>query len=398
MEDGVREGFVTVADGMIASVDVDGQKKAAPLNGNAPERVEPEAIRPEATRPEAELLEARDHFLLPGFIDLHVHGGNGHDFMDASMDAFREITRFHAMNGTTALLATTVTAPKDTIDEVLAGAERFRRQPMPGHGAELLGVHLEGPFISRKWPGAQNPAHIVPPQPAWMLDWLAKYPDLIRIVTLAPEIEGAQDMLDLLASAGIIASCGHTDATWSEIVHAMSRGLSHAAHLFNAMRGFHHREPGTVGAVLAHDEMTAEIIADGVHVHPAALRMALQCKERDGLILITDAISAAGLGDGDYLLGGLEITVKGGVARLKANGQLAGSTLTMLQAFRYMVREIGLNLPQASRLASLNPALRLGIERQTGSIAPGKRADLVLLSPDLEISHVWVRGRRVDAT
>jgi N-acetylglucosamine-6-phosphate deacetylase len=373
MEDVVREGIVTVTDGMIASVDVD-----------------------VLAQPEAELLEARDHYLLPGFIDLHVHGGNGHDFMDASADAFREITRFHAMNGTTAMLATTVTAPKEAIEEVLAAAERFRRQPMPW--AELLGVHLEGPFISGKWPGAQNPAHIVPPQPAWIRDWLAKYPDLIRIVTLAPEIEGAPDMLDLLASAGIIASCGHTDATWSEIVDSIPRGLSHAAHLFNAMRGFHHREPGTVGAVLSRDELTAEMIADGVHVHPAALRMALHCKKGDGLILVTDAISAAGLGDGDYRLGGLEVTVKGGVARLKANGQLAGSTLTMIRAFRYMVREIGLSLPQASRLASLNPALRLGIERQTGSIAPGKRADLLLLSPDLEISRVWVRGRRVDGT
>lgn len=331
--------------------------------------------------------------LLPGFIDVHVHGGNGRDFMEANAEAFDAITGFHGRHGTTTMLATTVTAPKSDLDRVLDAVAQYQRRPPVG--AKLAGVHIEGPFISPKWPGAQNPAHIVPPNLDWVKDWLSRFPGIVKLLTLAPEREGALSVISWLASQGVIVACGHTDAKYEEILTAVDHGLTHAVHTFNAMRGLHHREPGTVGAVLTDSRIRAEIIADGHHVHPAAIRLLTQVKRDRNLLLITDAISAAGLGDGNYLLGGLDVVVKDGVARLKEGGSLAGSTLTMIDAFRFMVRRIGLSVAETSRLASLHPAMQLGIDRETGSIEPGKKADLILVDADLQIRQVWVEGRPI---
>jgi len=333
--------------------------------------------------------------LLPGFIDVHVHGGNGHDFMEANAEAFDAITAFHGRHGTTTMLATTVTAPKADLDRVLEAVAQYQhRQPS---GAKLAGAHIEGPFISPKWPGAQNPAYIVPPNVDWVKDWVSRFPGVVKQVTLAPEREGALEVISWLASRGIIAACGHTDAKYDEIMTAVDHGLTQAVHTFNAMRGLHHREPGTVGAVLTDDRIRAEVIADGHHVHPAAIRLLTQTKRNRNLLLITDAISAAGLGDGDYTLGGLDVVVKDGVARLKEGDSLAGSTLTMIDAFRFMVRRIGLGVAETSRMASLYPAMQLGIDGETGSIEPGKKADLVLVDADLRIRQVWVEGRSIHA-
>lgn len=340
-----------------------------------------------------EAVHAEGLTLLPGFIDIHVHGGFGGDFMDAEAGSYDRITSFHARNGTTTMLATTVTASQESLGRVLAAAAAYREKPMPG--AKLAGVHLEGPFISPKWPGAQNPAFIVPPATDWLKEWTAAYPGLIRIVTLAPEREGACQVIAWLTEQGIVASAGHTDASYDEIQAAASFGLRHAVHTFNAMKGLHHREPGTVGAVMADSRITAEVIADGHHVHPSAIRLLASAKGPDNLVLITDAISASGLESGHYQLGGLDVVMADGVVRLSEGGALAGSSLTMIQALRYAVTEAGLSLADASRAASGNPARVLGIEGETGSITTGRKADLLLIAPDWSVSRVWVDGRSI---
>lgn len=216
--------------------------------------------------------------------------------------------------------------------------------------AQLLGVHLEGPFISAKWPGAQNPEYIVKPQKGWLKEWISQYPDIIHMLTLSPEEDSASELIEWITSQGIVASCGHTDASYDDIQKAVEKGLRHVVHTFNAMKGLHHREPGTVGAVMNDDRISAEVIADGHHVHPVCIQLLSKLKVKENLILITDAISAAGLGDGDYNLGGLEVVVREGIARLKHGSSQAGSTPTMIDAFRFAVRKAGLTIPQ-SRMA-----------------------------------------------
>ncbi|NOU71626.1 N-acetylglucosamine-6-phosphate deacetylase [Paenibacillus sp. LMG 31458] len=350
---------------------------------------------PSAAGSTARSVDAHGSWLLPGFIDVHVHGGYGADFMDANPETLDIITRYHALHGTTSMLATTMTATREAIDRVLGEVDRYKSQEMPY--AQLLGVHLEGPFISPKWAGAQDPNLMVPPQLSWIEDWHERYPQLMKQLTLAPEREGGLEMIAWLRDRGIVAACGHTDATYADIQSAVREGLSHAVHTYNAMKPLHHREPGTVGAILTDERISGEVIADGHHVHPAAIRLLAMVKQPHGLLLITDAMSAAGLGDGQYELGGQAVTVQSGVARLTEGGALAGSTLTMIEALRFMVREVGVSVEDASRFASGNPARLLRLETSHGSIAQGKQADLLLVSPELELEHVWVRGKEITA-
>jgi len=341
----------------------------------------------------AEVINQPDGYIIPGFIDIHVHGGNGEDFMDASKDVLDKITSFHSSQGTTSMLATTMTAPKAAIDHVLREVNDYRSQGMPY--TKLVGAHLEGPFISPKWPGAQNPEHIVHANIDWLEEWVSTYPDLIRQVTLAPEREGALKAISWLSSHGIVAALGHTDATYEEVEAAVEAGLSHGVHTFNAMTGLHHRKPGVVGAMLGDDRLSCEIIADGIHVHPAAIRILARMKQDGNLILITDAMSATGMADGEYTLGDLPVVVENGIATLKSNrDSLAGSTLTMIKGFQLLVREVGLNIEQASRVGSLNPARKIGIDDRTGSLESGKLADVLVLSSDLELQGVWIQGVR----
>lgn len=338
-------------------------------------------------------IDADGAWLLPGFIDVHVHGGYGCDFMEATSEAYDTITAFHGRHGTTSILATSVTAPLEALEQVLEAAHRYRTGPMPY--AQLAGVHLEGPFISTRFPGAQNPRYILPPDKGWLDRWTRTYPELIRIVTLAPEVEGAYEVIELLSARGVIPAAGHTDATFEQMSEAAARGLRHSVHMFNAMRGLHHREPGTAGAVMTDRRISMELIADGHHVHPACIDLMVRLKTDANLLLITDAISAAGLNSGRYELGELEVEVKDGVAKLAGTDTLAGSTLTMIDAFRFVVQRIGLTVPEASVLASGNPARLIGISARTGSLEPGKQADLLLVSPSLELQRVYSGGRRI---
>lgn len=358
-----------------------------------------ERIISEDSKEEAELtkshssIDGKGGWLLPGFIDVHVHGGFSADFMDASRESFDTITRFHASHGTTGMLATTMTASKDAIEAVLRAVAEYTGAEMPY--AALYGVHLEGPFISEKWPGAQNPAYMMDAQLEWMKQLNSEWPNLIRQLTLAPEKNGAIETIAWLAEQGINTACGHTDAVYEEVIAAADAGLSQAVHTYNAMRGLHHREPGTLGAVLTDDRIAAELIADGVHVHPAAIRLLLAAKPAEKVLLITDAMAAAGMPDGEYSLGGLAVIVEAGEARLREGNALAGSCLTMISAVRFMLEHTNLSITEVSRLASGNAARQLGIGDRTGSIVKGKQADLVLTDAKLVVQQTWVQGRSV---
>ncbi|MWC28680.1 N-acetylglucosamine-6-phosphate deacetylase [Paenibacillus sp. MMS18-CY102] len=343
--------------------------------------------------PAGTVIDGQGGWLLPGFIDVHVHGGFGADFMDATEQSYDTITKFHASHGTTGMLATTVTASPEAIEAVLEASARYQAGGMPY--AALLGVHLEGPFLSEKWIGAQNPAFIAPPRADWLAAWEQRWPGLIRQMTLAPEKEGSLPLVEWLRKNNINVACGHTDASYEQVLQAIEAGLNQAAHTYNAMTGLHHRSPGTLGAVLSEDAIYAEIIPDGIHVHPAAIRVLAAAKPADKLVIITDAMSAAGLGDGLYDLGGLAVVVSGGIARLQKGNNLAGSTLTMNGAIKLMVEQVGVTIQEASRQASGNPAQLLGIADATGSIAVGKRADLVLLNTQWDVQQTWVAGRNV---
>jgi len=378
LEDQTVQGTVTVEDGIITAISRS-DAKDAPAGHNG----------------DWQTIDGAGGVLLPGFVDVHVHGGFGADFMDADKEAYDTITRFHASKGTTTMLATTVTASHDAIEAVLAAASAYIGSGSMPYAA-LAGVHLEGPFISELWPGAQNPSYISPPRLDWLQKWHGAHPGLIKQLTLAPEKEGALALISWLAEQGIVAACGHTDAKYADIINAADAGLTQAVHTFNAMRALHHREPGTVGAVLSDSRIYAEVITDGHHVHPAAVRLLAASKPADKVILITDAIAAAGLGDGSYKLGGLEVDVQDSVARLHEGGNLAGSTLTMIDAFRFMVENTSLSIPQISRMASANPAAQLGLQDRIGRIAVGKQADLVLTDDAFkEVRATWVNGRQV---
>lgn len=332
-------------------------------------------------------------YVAPGFIDIHVHGGANFDFMNATEESLDAITRFHMRNGTTAMLATTVTASREQLTDVLSGVAAYKRKPMPY--AQIIGVHLEGPFVNPIWKGAQNDSFMINPQIKWLEDWIENFPELVKIQTIAPELEGAIPYISLLHKNGIVAACGHTDASFDDVQHALTAGLSHAVHAFNAMRPLHHREPGVVGAVMFNSNITAEIIADGQHVHPAAIRILIQVKGVDRVVLITDAMAATGMPDGEYELGDLPVIVHNEIARLKEGGSLAGSTLTMIKGFQYLIHEVGLSIIEASRMASLNPAKVIGISDRYGSIEVGKRADLLLLDGELQIQSVLIEGEFV---
>ncbi|MCR2802576.1 N-acetylglucosamine-6-phosphate deacetylase [Paenibacillus soyae] len=371
LEDRVVRGSVSVVDGRIESIAEAGLDQAAPSGS----------------------IDGNGGWLLPGFIDLHVHGGFGGDFMYANHESFDRITGFHASQGTTGMLATTMTASREAIEAVLDAVTSYQQDGMPY--ATLLGVHLEGPFISEKWPGAQNPAYIRDPQLDWLKAWTERYPGLIKLLTMAPERPGSIEAIEWMAENGIVAAAGHTDAYYEDMKKAADAGLTHAVHTYNAMRGLHHREPGTLGAVLTDDRIYAEIIADGEHVHPAAIALLLAAKPLDKVVIVTDAIEAAGMPDGAYELGGLAVVVKNGTARLREGNALAGSSLTMIRAVRYLLSATKLSIVDVSRMASGNPARELGLFGHTGSIAAGKAADLVLTDADLNVERTWVAGRSV---
>ncbi len=324
-----------------------------------------------------------DAIVLPAFIDIHVHGAGGNDAMDASADALANISKTLAKEGTAAFLATTMTQSEEKIKGALAAVRDYRAADI-GEGAELLGVHLEGPFINEKYCGAQPKEYIKAPDSTLFDEFQSESGGLIRIVTLAPEKEGAAEYIGHLCESGVVASVGHSNATAREVSDAIEAGALSVTHTFNAQSPVHHRDIGVAGSALLRDELYCELIADGIHVSIPAMKLLIKNKPHDRLVLITDAIRAKGLGDGESELGGQRVTVKGGEARLD-NGTLAGSVLKMNNALRNLVTLCGVDICDAADAASANPARLLGVYDERGSIAIGKRADFCVLDADFNV-------------
>ena len=339
-----------------------------------------------------EVIEAKNKFVVPGYINIHVHGGGGSDVMDGNYEAINQIAITHSRFGTTAFLPTTMTMSKDKIIRSLRSiCEAVKKGTA---GAEILGIHMEGPYINPEKKGAQKEEEIKKISIEEFLEFNQASGNLIRLVTIAPEMPGAIGLIKYLYKQGIIASVGHTNATYVQTQAGIQAGLSHVTHTFDAMRGLHHREPGVVGAALTSPELTVEIIADGIHIHPIVLKILTKIKEGEKIVLITDAMRAAGMPEGVYDLGGQEVTVKKGRARLK-DGTLAGSVLTMDKAVKNMVTKVGIPLPKAIQMASYNPAKSIGIDDKKGSLEPGKDADIVILNKNLETELTIVAGKIV---
>jgi N-acetylglucosamine-6-phosphate deacetylase len=337
---------------------------------------------------------ARGMTVVPGFIDLHIHGAGGYDVMEANARALDRVAAGVARHGTTSMVATTVTAPVEDTCRSLEGIARYiRKHEAEGSArpaAEILGIHLEGPFISKTKRGVHPPEAIAKPSIETLNKFLAAADGLVKIVTVAPELPGAIELIEAIVAAKVVAALGHTDANYDQARAAIHAGARHAVHVYNAMRPFEHRDPGILGAILTDPEITAEIIADGVHVAGPAIQVLIGCKGVDTVLLVSDGIAATGMPDGNYRLGGFEVTVKNGVCR-DSEGRLAGSTLTLDRAIRNVVA-LGVSLQDAVRMATILPARRLGIAGKKGIIAVGADADLVALTPDLRVAGVMARG------
>lgn len=344
-----------------------------------------------------EYVDCQGGIVGPGFIDLHVHGGGGADVMDGTRDALDTMTRAHALRGTTRLLLTTVTAEHEKLRQVCQLTAAYLQEAKERvennrvQGAIPLGLHIEGPYIAPSKKGAQNGEYIRLFSFEEVEQLHKDAQGSIRIMTLAPERLEDMSFLQKLKEIGILPSVGHTEASYELMQEAFEHGATHMTHLCNAMPGIHHRSPGPIVFALNQDGCTVEFIADGIHVHPALIQMALRAKRKDEVIVVTDAMSAMGQEDGQYELGSLAVTVRDGIARLE-DGTLAGSTLHMEKAYQLLHKELQLDPVQLFTMMSSTPARIIGVDDQFGSLEAGKVADLVILK-DNQVADVMVAGQ-----
>lgn len=340
---------------------------------------------------EYEIIDAGGLTLLPGFIDIHVHGAVNHEAMDASVDGLQAMAQFYAAHGVTGFLPTTWTDTRERIYAAMETVKTAMKQADTWQGSKLLGVHMEGPYLNVDYTGAQNPDYVRHANRDEMETLLNL--GVIKLLALAPEFEENHWLIRAHAD-DITMSVAHSGATYEQIQSAVAMGLSHATHTFNAMTGLHHRKPGIVGAVLTMPEIRAELIADNIHVHPAAMKVLWQCKGKDGVILISDAIRAAGMPDGDYQIDERVVTVQDGECRLPG-GTLAGSILTLDRALHNFMQATNEPIENIWQTASLNPAQAIKEAHQRGSIEAGKFADLVLVDDVINVYLTMVEGRIV---
>jgi N-acetylglucosamine-6-phosphate deacetylase len=341
-------------------------------------------------------ISATDKFAIPGFVDVHIHGAGGRDVMEATPEALSVVARTLASHGTTSFVATTVTASADDICRSAEGIAKYIAMQHEPHEprAEVLGIHFEGPFLNEVRRGVHPAEWLRLPSAELLARFVAAAGGNARILTLAPELLGAMPCIDAAIKAGMVVGIGHTDATYEQARAAISHGAHHAVHVYNAMRPFSHRDSGVIGAILTTPNITAELIADGVHVEEAAMRLLLQAKSADCVILVSDGVSATGMPDGKYMLGQFKVTVAGGVCR-NSEGKLAGSTLTLDKALRN-VMALGKSFADTTRMLTLNPASLLGVEFKKGALRVGADADVLLLDEAMQISGVWTRGAAVN--
>lgn len=339
-----------------------------------------------------EIALPENAIVLPGFIDQHVHGAGGSDGMDGTIEDISIIAETLAKEGTTSFLVTTMTQSKENILKAMNAVKEYRAADKK-EGARVVGIHLEGPFIAAAHKGAQPLEYVAKPDIAVFDEYNAASGNAIKIVSLAPEIEGADELIKHLDKNGVVASIGHTGAKYNDVVNAVAAGAKNVTHTYNAQSALHHREIGVVGSAMLVDELNCELIADTIHVSVPAMKLLLKNKKADKVSLITDAMRAKGIPDGESELGGQKVFVKNGEARL-ADGTLAGSVLRMNRAIENIVTKVGVPFEQAVDYATINPAKLLGIDNETGSIKVGKRADFVVLNDKYDVV-LTVRGGEI---
>lgn len=332
-----------------------------------------------------EVLDAKGNYVSPGFIDLHIHGSNGFDTMDGTINSLNSISKSVVKTGTTSFLPTTMTMSKESIINALENVRSYMNKNL--EGAKVQGVHLEGPFINKKYKGAQNEKYIIKPD----YDFIKDYLDILKIVTFAPEQDDDYKFINSMKKhKNIILSMGHTNATFEEAIKAIDNGITYAAHTFNAMKGLHHRDPGVVGAVFSRD-IYCEIIADNIHVHKGFFQAFIDINKKDKVILITDSIRAGCLKCGEYELGGQKVIVDEHASRLE-DGTLAGSILKLNEAIRNIRINTNYKLNEIVNMASLNPAKVIGIDNELGSIEKGKITDIVIFDEYINVLKTIING------
>ena len=369
LKDRVIEGDILTADGIIRDI----------IDKKSP--VKAETLEVENS------IDLDGKYVVPGFIDVHIHGSNGADAMDGTVEALKTISSYIATKGTTKFLATTLTSSKEELINVLKIAADLQDKEIDG--ATIFGVHMEGPYFDIEYKGAQNEKYMKPATEKEIKDYLDVKPGLVKMMSLSPHTEQSIETVKFLKENGVIVSVGHSAAKFNDVMKAVDAGLSHSTHTFNGMRGINHREPGVAGAVLISDKINAEVIFDKIHIHPEIVRLMIKAKGTDKVVCITDAMAATGLPNGDYKLGELDVYVKDGEARLKSNDSLAGSVLTMDKAFKHVI-ELGYPIYEAVKLTSTNAAVEFGLN--AGAIEVGKEADFTILDDSYNVDMTIVNG------
>lgn len=350
-----------------------------------------------------EVLDAKGNYLIPGLVDVHFHGCAGHDFSDGTIEALKSIAKYELANGITSISPASMTLPTEVLQKICEVASEFvemQKRIMADEtskteenlGARLCGIHLEGPFISMEKKGAQNPAYIQKPSVEAFRSLQDVAKGLVKLITIAPEVEGAEDFIRELADK-VHISVGHTTSNYETALHAFALGADHVTHTYNAMPGFTHRSPGVIGAAFDAEHVMPELICDGIHIDPAAVRMTFQLFGVERMVLISDSMMATGMEDGDYSLGGLPVKVTGNLATLE-DGTIAGSATNLMDCMRMAVK-MGIPLETAVRAATYNPAKSIGVDDVCGSIEVGKYGDCVILSKDDLSTEAVVLGGRI---
>ena len=385
-----EEGTIYIRDGKIEKT----EKTAAENSAAVPETEKTE------DREYGEILDGKGCYAIPGLIDLHFHGCMGYDFCDGTKEAIAEIARYEASVGVTSIAPATMTLPVEELKKILSVGAEYQRDlendpGKKGTGADLVGINMEGPFISAAKKGAQDPRNIVPCDSKIAQEFLEASDGLVKFIGIAPEEQ--EDPISFVKEMKerVNVSLAHTNADYEQAKAAFDAGASHAVHLFNAMPAFTHRSPGVVGAVADCPHVTAELICDGVHIHPAMVRAVFRMLGEERMILISDSMRATGMPDGRYTLGGLEVDKAGNLATLVSDGAIAGSATHLMDCLRVAVTQMQLPLETAVRCANLNPAKKLGISDRVGTLEAGKKADVVLLDQSLVLKLVVKDGKKL---
>ncbi|TWH80670.1 N-acetylglucosamine-6-phosphate deacetylase [Sedimentibacter saalensis] len=337
-----------------------------------------------------EIIDGKGQYLSPGFIDIHNHGNSGYDFMDSTIEAIDSIGKYHLQNGVTSYLGTVLTQSYENIVEAVKNIANYENKE---NSSQILGIHLEGPFFSHSKKGAQPDKFIRDPDIIFIKELIKISDNKLKMVSIAPEKDGALELIRYLKEKNVAVSMAHSNATYEEAMNGINNGATISTHLYNGMRSFNHREPGIVGASLTDDRVCCELICDRIHLHDAAIKLALKAKGTDKAVLVSDAMRAAGLKDGEFELGGQKVMVINGEARL-SDGSLAGSTLNLNKAVYNMVKFLNVPIHEAVKMASLSPARAIGVHVNKGSIEVGKDADMLLLDDNVNVSCV-IKGGNV---